>query len=76
MNPLGEDIADTVSSFDLRLPHTDFNQASGMYAGRAGPVSGDPNVRSVPLITVRVLGLSGGSTEVSVVANNAGGVNS
>ena len=74
LNPLGEDISDTVSSFDLRLPHTDFNQANGMYASRTGP-GPDPNVRSVPLITVRVLGLTGGSTEVSVVANNAGGAN-
>jgi hypothetical protein len=79
LDPQQDDYEEVVSSFDLRLPLS--GTPKGSYGGRFGPpgTTGgynigpvEPNVEAIPLITVRVLGLAGRSTDVSVVTNNAG----
>lgn len=79
LDPQQEDCEEVLSSFDLRLPLS--GTPKGSNGGRFSPpgtIGGygmgptEPNVEAVPLITVRVVGLGGRSTDVSVVTNYAG----
>jgi hypothetical protein len=79
LDPLSEDLKDSISSFDFRLPLTDNTHQKSVYpAARNGPAGGcprlpDPSNEAVPLIAVRVFGLSGRGTDVSVVTTGPRG---
>ena len=79
LDPLSEDLKDSISSFDFRLPLTDNNHQKIVYpAVRPGQVGGyprisDPSNEAVPLTAVRVFGLSGRGTDVSVVTSGPKG---
>ena len=78
LDPQPEDLADTLSNFDLRLPLTETTHnksyvtryGTGLIGGHCMGEEGSSS-ETVPLLTVRVTSLTGRMIDLSVVGNNS-----